>query len=154
MTDGSTPTDALDLCIRLTQAQNAVARRLDRALSAHHGLSFGDYLLLRHLGEAPGGRMRRMDLAAAVGLTPSGVTRALAPLERIGLVAREANPRDARVALTSLTGTGRDILAEVHETAARVAETVQGDAGWSGADAQALGGLLAGLGAAGLHAAP
>ena len=37
-------------------------------------------------------RLRRLDLAERLGITPSGVARQLAPLERRGLVGRESHP--------------------------------------------------------------
>ena len=144
------PIDALDLCLRLGQAQSSLARRFDRGLSGGHGLSYGDFVLLTHLSRAPEGRLRRIDLANAVGLTASGVTRALGPLERIGLVEREANPRDARVAYASLTDTGRQILEDANATAERVATYVTDEAGWSDEEAAVLTDLLARLGATGL----
>ncbi|WP_268239352.1 MarR family winged helix-turn-helix transcriptional regulator [Longimycelium tulufanense] len=56
--------------------------------------------------------MRRSDLAHELGMTPSGVTRALVPLERVGLVSREPDPRDARVEPTVFTPAGERRLAE------------------------------------------
>lgn len=146
----ATPADALDLCFRLGQVQAALARRFDRGLGVHHGVSLADFVLLTHLDRAPGGRLRRVDLAAAVGLTASGVTRALIPLERIGLVDRERNPRDARVAYASLTDAGRRLVADVHVSAERLAEDVVDEAGWSAGEVADLNGLLDRLGATGL----
>jgi DNA-binding MarR family transcriptional regulator len=151
-TDHLSEVDALDLCIRLSQAQATLVKRFDRALSGSFGLSYADYVLLTHLGRAPGGRLRRVDLAAAVGLTASGVTRSLAPLERMGLVVREPNPRDARVAYASLTDTGRRVLVDVELAAGRVAAGVAMDADWEPEDRARLVELLAGLGATGLPA--
>jgi len=54
----------------------------------------------------------RVDLAAAVGLTPSAVTRALKPLEKMGYVVTEKSDRDARRSLASLTPAGRHLLAD------------------------------------------
>ncbi|UUZ55216.1 MarR family transcriptional regulator [Massilia sp. H-1] len=53
----------------------------------------------------PGGRIRRVDLAERVSLTASGVTRTLLPLEKIGLVTRQSDPRDARVGFAVITPT-------------------------------------------------
>lgn len=39
-----------------------------------------------------------------MGLTASGVTRTLLPLEKIGLVGRESDPRDARSACDADSG--------------------------------------------------
>ncbi|MDZ7871614.1 MAG: MarR family transcriptional regulator [Rheinheimera sp.] len=46
---------------------------------------------------------RRSDLVELVGLSPSGITRLLLPLEKIGRVEKERNPRDARVSLVILS---------------------------------------------------
>ena len=46
-----------------------------------------------------------------MGLTASAVTKSLIPLERIGLVSRQREPRDARVGYASLTATGAQPLA-------------------------------------------
>lgn len=53
--------------------------------------------------------MRRIDLADSVGLSPSAVTRLLAPMEKPGLVEKEANPRDARVSLVKLSTAGAGV---------------------------------------------
>lgn len=98
--------DPLDAVLRLVRAQAALVRRFASRLSGLHGVSLADFTLLLRLSQAPGGRMRRVDLAEALGMTASGVTRGLAPLERIGLVTREPDARDARVAYASLTATG------------------------------------------------
>jgi DNA-binding MarR family transcriptional regulator len=148
----SAEADALDLCLRVGQVQAAMAKRFDRSLSALHGLSYGDFVLLTHLGRAPGAKLRRIDLATAVGMTASGVTRALGPLERMGFVEREASPRDARVAYAALTGTGADLLVDVHATAERVAATLLMDAGWSTDEMAILVDLLDRQGATGLPA--
>jgi DNA-binding MarR family transcriptional regulator len=114
----------LSTVVDLAHAHAALVRRFDRALSAYHGVGFGDFVLLLELRQAPGGRLRRVDLADRVGLSPSGVTRALGPLERIGLVDREPHPRDARVAYASLSETGERVVDEVLRTAREVSERV------------------------------
>ena len=53
--------------------------------------------------------MRRSELAERVGLSPSGITRLINPLEKIGLVEKELNPRDARVSLVTLSASGKQI---------------------------------------------
>ena len=107
----STQTTApTDFCLRLARAHAVLMRRFDSALGSHHGISFGDYQVLDHLSRAPGGRLRRVDLADRLGLTASGVTRTLLPLEKIGLVTREPDPRDARVGYAAVTPTGRELM--------------------------------------------
>ena len=79
--------------------------------------------LMHYLNRAPGGRLRRVDLAERQGLTASGVTRTLLPLEKIGLVERQHDPRDARVAYAAITATGRELL----NNAVVVAEQISKD---------------------------
>jgi DNA-binding MarR family transcriptional regulator len=140
----------LDVALRLMRAQAALVKRFDGPMGSLHGVSFGDFVLLLHLRRAPDGRMRRVDLADALGLTASGVTRALAPLERIGLVTREANPRDARVAYAALTATGRERVAEMLATAEQIGNEVFADGLWRDNDLIALAEFLTRLGGTGL----
>ncbi|MGW2102370.1 MarR family winged helix-turn-helix transcriptional regulator [Streptomyces olivaceoviridis] len=142
--------EGLDAALRLVRAQSALVRRFDARLGGLHGVSLADFTLLLRLEQAPGGRMRRVDLAESLGLTASGVTRGLAPLERIGLVTRETDARDARVAYAALTGTGRRLLAEMRTTAEETAAEVFAGPAWPAADIARLADLLTRLGGTGL----
>lgn len=142
--------DALDAALRLVRAQAALVRRFDARLGGLHGVSLADFTMLLRLGQAPGGRMRRVDLAEALGLTASGVTRGLAPLERIGLVTREPDARDARVAYASLTGTGKLRLKEMLATAQETAAEIFAGPAWGEEDLGQLSALLTRLGGTGL----
>ncbi|MGW2030199.1 MarR family winged helix-turn-helix transcriptional regulator [Streptomyces sp. NPDC001811] len=142
--------EGLDVALRLVRAQSALVRRFDARLGGLHGVSLADFTLLLRLEQAPGGRMRRVDLAESLGLTASGVTRGLAPLERIGLVTRETDARDARVAYAALTGTGRRRLAEMRTTAEETAAEVFAGPAWPAADIARLADLLTRLGGTGL----
>src|SRR5665811_2220772 len=97
--------NSLDILFDLALARTLIAREVDNPLS-HHGISLADLAILRELRQAPGGKLRRSELAQRLGVTPSGVARQLSPLERIGLVARESHDRDARLALVVLTPAG------------------------------------------------
>jgi DNA-binding MarR family transcriptional regulator len=108
--------DRSQLAFVLATATALVTRRYDRRLSAH-GISFSDLAVLRHLDAAPEKRLRRVDLAERAAMSPSGVTRMLMPLEKIGLVSREPNPRDARVAFAALTPAGERVVAEAMASA-------------------------------------
>jgi DNA-binding MarR family transcriptional regulator len=112
----------LNLCLELAKAHARMVRRLDGRLGALHGLSFGDFAILRHLGQAPEGGLRRVDLADLLGLTPAAVTRALIPLEKIGLVTREMDRNDARVGLAALTRAGERLLKDATESAESISE--------------------------------
>ncbi|NHZ42055.1 MarR family winged helix-turn-helix transcriptional regulator [Massilia aquatica] len=98
-----------ELCLRMARANAALLRRFDNSLGGHHGISFSDFQIVNHLSRAPGGRLRRVDLAERLGLTASGITRSLLPLEKIGLVTREADPRDARVGFAVITPSGQEL---------------------------------------------
>jgi DNA-binding MarR family transcriptional regulator len=93
--------------VALLRAHAASTRRLSSTLAAAHGLTVNDYEVLLHLARAPGGILRRVDLARRVLLTPSGITRLLEGLERAGLVERARCASDARVVYACLTSEGR-----------------------------------------------
>ncbi|MBB6112451.1 MarR family winged helix-turn-helix transcriptional regulator [Mucilaginibacter lappiensis] len=110
----------LKFIINLAKAQTIVNRRFDAQLSSY-GLGFNDFVILYHLSQAPHEKMRRVDLADKVGFTASGITRMLAPMEKIGLVSRESNERDARVSYVVLAPGGKRLLEESVKTAEHVA---------------------------------
>ena len=92
---------------RLLRAHAATTRLLSAGLQAEHGLTLSDYEALWVLSRAEQGRMRRIDLARSLLLTPSGVTRLLEGLEAAGLVRKAACPSDLRVTYAELTEAGR-----------------------------------------------
>ena len=81
-------------------------KRVEGALGSVHGLGLSEYLVLRQLSAAPTKTMSRVELADQVGLTASGVTRLLQPMEKIGLVQRKINERDARKSMVALSSAG------------------------------------------------
>src|SRR5579884_2249867 len=66
----------------------AILRELDAELESAHGLPVTSYDVLVNLASAPEQRMRMRDLADAVLLSRSGVTRLVDRLERDGLIER------------------------------------------------------------------
>lgn len=100
------------LALAFASAWSRIERRLDSSLGAIRGISLAEYRLLRALGDAPGAQASRVDLAEAVGLTPSGVTRALRPMEKLGIVSTLKSKRDARLAIAALTPAGRELLGD------------------------------------------
>jgi DNA-binding MarR family transcriptional regulator len=52
------------------------------------------------------------------------VTRILLPLEKIGLVTKETNERDARVSYVVLTKTGQQLFEDAKETANSLAKEI------------------------------
>jgi DNA-binding MarR family transcriptional regulator len=103
--------------------------RADAELGGVHGLGLSDFAALHHLAEAPGGRLRRVDLARRLALTPSGVTRLLAPLERRGIVTREQDGHDARATYAVLTRSGKGLVKDATASVTAIAEAVLGSLG-------------------------
>ena len=132
---------SLDTLFELSLLRTVLARELDHPLSLH-GISLSDLALLRELRAADGGKLRRSELAQRLGITPSGVARQVAPLERMGLVARESHDRDARLALVVLTETGTRIVDDALATADAAADRAFA-ARWSTAERDQLAALLA-----------
>lgn len=96
--------------LALADAWHRLEKRLDSNLGAIRGISLAEYRLLRALADSPGAWASRVDLAQSVGLTPSGVTRALRPMEKLGYVSTAKSKRDARLALATLTPAGRELV--------------------------------------------
>jgi DNA-binding MarR family transcriptional regulator len=103
--------------------------RADAELGALHGLGLSDFAALHHLAEAPGGRLRRVDLARRLALTPSGVTRLLGPLERRGIVARGEGGHDARATYAVLSPSGEALVKDAAATLTVIAESILGSLG-------------------------
>jgi DNA-binding MarR family transcriptional regulator len=132
---------ALDTLFDLSLARTQLAREIDHPLSAH-GISLSDLAILRELRREPSQKLRRSELAQRLGITPSGIARQVAPLERIGLVARESHERDARLALVVLTDTGATIVDDALQTAEAAADRALA-ARWSEPERERLAKLLA-----------
>ena len=102
--------------LRFLRAHAAVTRELSLRLEAQHGMSLRDYDVLVQLYLAPDRRMRRIDIARSVLLSPSGITRLLDGLEGAGWVAKESCASDARVTYAVLTQTGLAKFEEAQAT--------------------------------------
>lgn len=131
-----------ELLILLTNLTNKVQKKLGGSLAAH-GISFTEYLVLRELNQAPSKKLRRIDLADSIGMSASGVTRLLNPMQKIGLVQKEEAPRDARVSMVALTGTGEKVFREANRTFSENANEFLAKLG--GQDKQTLGEIASAL---------
>jgi DNA-binding MarR family transcriptional regulator len=89
---------------------------LDAELRSEHGTALGDYDVLVQLADAPSGRLRMCDLAQAVLLSPSGLSRRVERLERAGLVDRVRASDDARSIEAGLTPAGRRLFRRLRRT--------------------------------------
>ena len=115
----STLNPSLQLLVSLAKIQAIVTRRFDSSLN---GLGFSEFMILFHLSQAEDQKMRRIDLAEKIGLTASGVTRMLLPMEKIGLVDRGTTDHDARVRYVILAPGGREKLTDALERAELLAQ--------------------------------
>ncbi|HSC92610.1 MAG TPA: MarR family transcriptional regulator [Gaiellaceae bacterium] len=104
----------LEAWTRFLRAHAALTRELNAELLQGHGLTLSDYEVLLVLARADDRRLRRVDLAERVLLSPSGITRLLEGLERSAFVEKAACDTDRRVVYAALTDAG---LAKLREAA-------------------------------------
>ena len=109
-------TPEIQTWVALLRAHATSIRRFNAELVSEHGLTLNDYEVLLRLSRAEGRRLRRVDLAGQVLLTPSGITRLLEGLERAGFVERASCESDARVTYAQLTDEGDAKLREASGT--------------------------------------
>jgi DNA-binding MarR family transcriptional regulator len=93
-----------------------LVRELDEELQRDHGLPLSSYDVLLQLTLAPDRRMRLSQLADAVLLSRSGLSRLVARLVDQGLVERTECTSDARGAFAALTELGSNRLEEARES--------------------------------------
>jgi DNA-binding MarR family transcriptional regulator len=98
------------IVLQFLETAHTLEREMDRALSFTRGISFSEYRLLRALTHVFSGNSARIDLANAVGLSASAVTRALKPMEKLGYITTEKSDRDARQSRAVITMAGRELL--------------------------------------------
>lgn len=113
--------DSLSVFLNLTKIQAIMARRFDGHLG---GLGLNEFIILYHLNQAENEKMRRVDLAEKIGLTASGVTRLLLPMEKVGYVTKEVNEHDARVSYVLLAPGGKRKLIDAIERAELFCEEI------------------------------
>ncbi len=112
----------LQFFINLSQTWSKATRVFDSRLVG--GLGFNELVILYHLSQSPDERSRRIDLAEKIGLTPSGITRMLIPMEKLGMIKRETEERDARVSYVKLASGGKRLLIETIEKAELLSEEI------------------------------
>lgn len=128
--------------VDLLHAAASVEERLAGELASVHGVAVNEAMLLMHLERAPLNRLTRMDLAKRLHLNPSTVTRMAAPMEKIGLVKRQSDARDARMAYVALTKNGLKVVSEVRATLEKRSAGLFRDR-WSDGEIETLASLLA-----------
>lgn len=106
----------------LGKAWGAIESTLSGNLGTILGITYAEYRLLAALGASVESGASRVQVAEAVGLTPSGVTRALRPLAELGFVENVRHPRDARLSIAKLTTAGEELLGNAESLLADLAD--------------------------------
>jgi DNA-binding MarR family transcriptional regulator len=96
--------------VALVQAHSVIMEGVENRLVAEAGLPVSWYEVLVRLSRADEEKMRMQDLARAVLLSKSGLTRLADRMEAAGLVERRACASDRRVTYIALTERGRESL--------------------------------------------
>ena len=91
-----------------------------------HGLTMARYDVLAQLVNA-GGRLGLSDLASAIMLSQSGLSKLLDRMEQSGLVHRQPDPRDARSAFAVITPQGRSLARQARHGHHRFLQRTFGD---------------------------
>lgn len=73
-----------------------------------------------YLSNCPHREVPRIELAEHLGMSASGVTRLLMPMEKNGLIEKVRNPRDSRQSLVRLSDTGQRLFEEASVSFAHI----------------------------------
>jgi DNA-binding MarR family transcriptional regulator len=106
----------------LSAAHAAVFDTLERELSKRHGLTVSEFEVLQRLAESPESNARMQDLADAVHLSQSALSRLVGRLEADGYVSRALCELDRRGIYACITNAGRDLVEQAEPTQAEVLE--------------------------------
>jgi DNA-binding MarR family transcriptional regulator len=98
------------------RAHRALVAELDEELRREHGLPLSSFDVLAQLDNAPDRQLRMSELADAVLLSRSGLTRLVERMESKGLIERRECTEDARGAFAVLTEGGAERLREARKT--------------------------------------
>ena len=99
--------DEVRVIDRLRPAVSALFRRFDADLQREQRLSFGDYIVLFFVSQAPDQTLGLSELAARCQQSLSAISRTIGRLKADGLVRREQSAHDARAYNAILTNAGR-----------------------------------------------
>jgi DNA-binding MarR family transcriptional regulator len=98
--------DEVRVIDRLRPAVSALFRRFDADLQREQRLSFGDYIALFFVSQAPDQTLGLSELAARCQQSLSAISRTIGRLKADGLVRREQSAHDARAYNAVLTDAG------------------------------------------------
>jgi DNA-binding MarR family transcriptional regulator len=104
----------------MLRVHSAVFRELDRQLLAEHGFGIDSYAVMVTLVGVPGRKVPIGELGLRRNLSPSGISRSVDRLTKLGLVERANNPDDGRSFLVGLTANGLRSLREAQVSHHRI----------------------------------
>ncbi len=104
----------------MLRVHSAVLRELDHQLLAEHGFGIDSYGVLVTLVSPPAHTMTIGELGQRRNLSPSGISRSVDRLAKLGLLERSVNPEDGRSLLVRLTSNGIQRLREAQVTHHRI----------------------------------
>jgi DNA-binding MarR family transcriptional regulator len=125
----------------MLRANAFLEERFAGGLASAHGLALKEVLMLLHVQHAEGSRLSRVDLAKRLHVSASTVTRMAQPLEKMGMIGREPDARDARFTYVVLTKSGKTLLKHAKDTLERMSADFFRDR-WSEDDLASLNALL------------
>ncbi|HEY1323723.1 MAG TPA: MarR family transcriptional regulator [Streptosporangiaceae bacterium] len=114
--NGVTRDDVVTAWREMSACHAAACAALERELGERHGLGISDFEVLERLAESAGRKFRAQDLAEAVHLSQSALSRLVDRLARHGLVERCGCDVDRRGIYVVLTETGEQRHAEAVPT--------------------------------------
>lgn len=127
--------------VNLLRADAFLEERFAGSLASVHGLALNEVLLMLYVQHEKGARLSRVDLAKRLHVSASTVTRMARPLEKMGLIDRESDARDARLTYVVLTESGKALLEQAQNTLETMSADFFRDR-WSEKDIQLLNMLL------------
>jgi len=101
-------TDLVGAWRELLERHARTTSALERRLQHEHGLGVSEYEVLERLAGSDKDTRRMQELAEAVHLSQSALSRVVARLEADGLVHRGMCPEDRRGIMACLTDSGRE----------------------------------------------
>ena|ERR1043165_7759801 len=114
---------------RALRLHHLVEQALSQGLHRGHHLGLSEFRALDELAASKGGAMRVQNLAVAIGLNQSSVSRLAARLEEAGLARRTTCADDRRGVFTELTAKGRVTHRQARATYEKALAKALDDAG-------------------------
>lgn len=119
--------ESLDATLVIKNALLAsnLSKRVGGRLSIH-GISFTEYLVMDYLANSGCEATTRIELAESMGMSASGITRLIAPMEKNGAIEKVVNPRDARQSLVKLSKSGQQLYQDAKASFEQVSKELVG----------------------------